>query len=140
MSGCALTTPDDDPLPPSRTSGTYLRTLVGVGIDLPVAIALHGEDLFAFLDHHRTSLRVALARGDGWFITDLGQVLGLDAAGTVALAEALRESRPELDPILTEAGPFDADRTRRLAAALRAVVESSRADPPQSPFGTGLHP
>jgi len=124
--GCASTTPDDDPLAPSRTSGTYLRTLVGVGIDLPIAIELHGADLFVFLDEHRTSLRVTLARGDGWFITDLGQVLGLDASGTRRLAEALRHGRPELDPILAEAGPFDAERTGRLSVALRAVVSGLR--------------
>ncbi len=127
---CASTTPEDDPLAPTRTSGTYLRTLVGVGIDLPIAIQLHGADLFAFLDEHRTSLRVSLARGDGWFITDLGQVLGLDASGTLRLAHTLRAGRPDLDPILAEAGPFDAERTGRLSVALRAAVKGVSA--PQS--------
>jgi len=115
-------TPDDDPLPPTRGSGTYLRTLVGRGIDVTLALEIHGEDLTAFLDQNRNAMRVAIARGGGWFVTDLGHVLELDAPGTRRLAALLREDRAELDAILAESGPFTADRVKRLADALSRVA------------------
>jgi len=126
LMGClflaCVTTSEDGLAPHDRAPSTYWRTLLGTGVPLESALTLYGDDLLRFLEREALTLRVALARGTGPFVSDLAHTLELDSTSVLSLGERLRSHRPTIDPILTEPGSFNADRARRLSAALRLAL------------------
>lgn len=96
---------------------------------LPVDIVLtyamiEGDFELTYLERNRREIMVAVARGEGPFVSDLAYALGFDEEATRELGAALREARAEVVRPLSEPGPIDRARRDRFVAALVEVIAS----------------
>lgn len=117
-------------------TGTTLLVLLGVTL---IGLAIAGTSLLAaqdgpgaYLEKHGREVRLALARGDGTFVRDVGHNLGLADAEVPHLGRVLRDARGRLEAhiqVATEASKESGTtqeeittRGRRFAAELARVL------------------
>ncbi|MFO0746140.1 MAG: hypothetical protein U1F43_10760 [Myxococcota bacterium] len=99
-----------------------MATLVLTGLTL-IGLAAAGVTTLldsaaqqAYLDRHAREVRLALARGQGTFVLDVGHNLGIGTGEVSHLGDVLREARPKLEPLLKDAKGFAAELVRTLLA------------------------
>ena len=115
------------------TSTLLITGAVVLGLSVSgtvVALTEDGSGDFSYLERHQQEVRVALARGDGPFMADLGRGLALPPGLVPHLATVVRRARPELEPPLAS-GRVDRARARAFSRALVAALD---ADALLSPY------
>lgn len=80
-------------------------TLIGLAAT-GVTTLMHPKVKQAFLDEHARDIRLALARGEGAFVRDVGHNLGITPRELGHLGDVLRGARGELEPRMRDADAF----------------------------------
>ncbi|MFO0750716.1 MAG: hypothetical protein U1F43_34360 [Myxococcota bacterium] len=117
----------------SDTNALLITGAVVLGLSVAatvIALTADDDSSFSYLERHQQEVRVALARGDGPFVGDVAQRLGLPAPLIPHLGRVLRRARPDLEPELA-GGHIDKARARAFARALVAALAS---DPLLAPY------
>jgi len=127
----ASTSPEEDS--ESDSENALLITgavLLGLSVTATVVVLTEdGGDDFSYLQKHQQEVRIALARGDGPFVSDLAERLTLPAALVPHLGEVLRAARPALEPPVAD-GPVDRERANTFSRELvRAIHEAPALTP-----------
>lgn len=126
--------PEDDNSSDADGSEALLITgavLIGISVvGTVVAFTASDDDSFSYLERHQQEVRVALAKGDGAFVTDIAQSLKLPHALVSHLGEVLHAARPELEPSLAETR-IDRERARAFS---KAMVSAIASDPVLAPY------
>jgi len=114
-----VTTEGNDPQP-AETSNGVLFIITGatlLGLAVVGAITLLDDDgPQAYLDKHGREVRLALAKGQGPFVEDVGHNLGIAPSLVPHLGQVLQRSRDRLEPLMANGKGFAAELTRVLLA------------------------
>jgi len=117
----------------SDTDSLLITGAVALGLTVVATLVVVTSDDggdFSYLREHQQEVRVAIARGDGPFVSDLGQRLGLPSPLLPHLGDVLQAARPALEPPLAR-GAVDEERARVFS---RELVRALHDDPLLAPY------
>lgn len=103
---------------PAQTNNGAILIITGatlLGLAVVGAITLLDDDgPQAYLDKHGREVRLALARGQGPFVHDVGHNLGIAPKLVPHLGRVLQRARERLEPLMTDGKGFAAELVRVL--------------------------
>ncbi len=88
----------------SNAVGLYILTgaLILGATTLGAVLLMSGDEPAKYVAQHERGIRLALSRGEGPFVLDVADNLGLPQAALPVLANTLRRARPDLEPYLVD--------------------------------------
>jgi hypothetical protein len=88
----------------SNAVGLYILTgaLILGATTLGAVLLMSGDEPAKYVAQHERGIRLALSRGEGPFVLDVADNLGLPQAALPVLANTLRKARADLEPYLLD--------------------------------------